>query len=611
MVNPKSARVLFLAITLVMSPLGWFAKTASGQTDNKDWPTYNHDVLGWRYNAGETAIDSESANRLEEKWRFPAKDSKEVIGVIHATPVVVNGYVYFGTTNEDPTFYKLSPDGKVRWSYRNPQYGGGQAEPNALQSVAKSVGVGLQRSTTGGIFSSALVADDTVYFADMEGWIYALDRATGKERWKLSTRAKEFPGAHPMNLSMASPILVDDKLIVAGGTLEQLIAGTFFYRGSTGRGFVVALDPKDGKLLWKFDLGPKPEPLDPPITITDASGDHTFHFGPATSSIWSTPSYDAESGTIFFGTDVNTAPRRPTDDNKHLHTRESCAIVALDIRDGSEKWLTQLNPGDVWTNSMRSYDPQERRYKDQSIGDTPKVYTIPIEGQPTKVVGVGCKNGGFYVLNARNGSIVNHTPLYTGPPTYPLSPKPDPRVLALPSAIGGLQTGCATDGKTVFTNGIDALWLASLAPPVPKGGPITGGRVVAISADTRSERWRHERPTVPSLGGPAPKAVFTGAGDPVASGIAVANGVVYFTAIASGKLTALDAATGAVLKEIDLGPVWSGPSVSRGRVYIGTGNTQFSPSDYETFLPKKYTGVLYSFGLPGEDEVDRLGDGDE
>jgi hypothetical protein len=239
------------------------------------------------------------------------------------------------------------------------------------------------------------------------------------------------------------------------------------------------------------------------------------------------------------------------------------------------------------------------------------VYSIDVEGKQTKVVGVGCKNGGFYVLNASNGRILNQTPIYTGPPTYPLTPKPDPRMLALPSMIGGLQTGCATDGKSVYTNGIDALWLASLEMPMPPGGPVTAGRVTAISADTRTEGWRHERPKVAKLGGPPPKAVYTDVGDLVGSGIAVANGIVYFTGVASGKLVALDATTGSVLKEIDLGPVWSGPSVSRGRVYIGTGNTQFSPADYETFFPKKYTGVLYSFGLPGEDEVSRLGAGNE
>ena len=121
-----------------------------------------------------------------------------------------------------------------------------------------------------------------------------------------------------------------------------------------------------------------------------------------------------------------------------------------------------------------------------------------------------------------------------------------------------------------------------------------------------TEHWRHERPKVASLGGPPPKPLYTNVGDPVASGIAIAGGVAYFTTVASGKLVALDAATGNLLKEVDLGPVWSGPSVSRGRVYVGTGNTLFTPADYEAFFPKQNTGVLYSFGLPGEDEVTRL-----
>src|SRR5205823_2966624 len=238
-------------------------------------------------------------------------------------------------------------------------------------------------------------------------------------------------------------------------------------------------------------------------------------------------------------------------------------------------------------------------------------YTIAVGGTPTKVVGVGCKNGGFYILRADNGRLIDHTPIYNGPPTDPPSPEPDRRTIALPGLIGGIQTGCATDGATIFTNGIDANQLGSLERPAASGVPPTGGRVVAISPDTRTERWRHERPKVAALGGPPPKPVFTHVGDPVASGIAVANGVVYFTTVASGKLAALDAATGSVLKEFDLGPVWSGPSVSRGRVYAGTGNSLFSPADYEAFFPKKYTGVLYSFGLPGEDEVSRLGPGKE
>lgn len=608
---------LLLAVTLWAVPLG---EIASAQTDANDWPSYNHDILGTRHNPGETAIGRENAGRLEEKWRFPAKEADEEIGVIHATPVVVAGCVYFGTATHNPTFYKLSPDGKVRWSYRNPAYAQPKAAAEAQPNNADTPIVRLQPSDEGGILGSALVTDDTVFFGDLGGWFYGLDRATGKERWKLYAQGDDFPGAHPLNVTLASPIVADGKLIVAGGTLEQVIAAIIpGYQCCTSRGFVAALEPKTGGALWKYDVGPKPEPLDPPITIKDGFGEHVFHSGPTTSSVWCTPSFDSESGTIYFGTDVNTAPRRPTADDPRMHTRDSCAVIALNAADGAEKWVTQLNPGDVWTNAMRSYDPKEGRYKDQSIGDTPKIFSISVQGKPTKVVGVGCKNGGFYLLKADDGRIIDHTPLYTGPPAYPLVPQPDPRLLALPSPIGGLQTGCATDGKTIFTNGIDALWLAAVETKDVSGvpqyliqhGPVTGGRVTALSLDTRIERWRHERPKVAALGGPPPKHVFTDVGDPVASGIAVANGVLYFTAVASGKLVALDAATGAVLTQIDLGPVWSGPSVSRGRVYVGTGNTQFTRSDYEAFFPKKYTGAMLSFGLPGDDEVSRLGAGKE
>ena len=57
-----------------------------------------------------------------------------------------------------------------------------------------------------------------------------------------------------------------------------------------------------------------------------------------------------------------------------------------------------------------------------------------------------------------------------------------------------------------------------------------------------------------------------------------------------------------------------GPAVSRGRVYVGTGNILFtsegSASLFSVF-PHRSTGMLISFGLPGEDEVDRLGAGKE
>ncbi len=553
--------------------------------DPHDWPMYNRDVLGTRHNPAEKTLGKDNVGALVEKWRFPRADAKEKIGVVHAL-VVVNGFVYFGT-EVTPTFYKLTPDGEVRWAYP------------AKGQPANVLAFGLP---TSGFLNAALVTRDTVYVGDLGGTIYALDDATGQERWKVDTRAKPFPGAHSSNCIFAAPVPVAGKIIVAGGGYEHALGLNPLHRCCTGRGFVVALEPDTGKVVWKYDVGPEPRKLDPPVRIKDAFGEHVFHFGPSTSSVWCTPSYDAETDLVFFGTDTHNSPRQPTEDDPNLYTKHSCAVIALNAQTGAEKWVTQINPGDVWNYALPAYDPKTGLYKDQSIGDTPKPYWLMINGRWRRVVGFGCKNGVFYVLDAATGEVLFQTPAYTGPPVYPPA-KLDPRTLALPSSMGGLQTGCATDGKAIYTNGTDILGLGTSAE---RFLPPTGGRVVSLSLDTRQENWRHERPKVKAVGGTKEKPAFTDVGDPVASGIALANGVAYFTTTVSNKLVALDAANGTVLKEIDLGPVWSGPVVSRGRVYVGTGNLLFAPGNPREAFPKSPNGAVYSFGLPGDDEVSRM-----
>lgn len=558
----------------------------------KDWPTYNANPEGWRCNRGEEVLSPATVGKLAAKWRFPAKDSPLKIGAVHATPVVVDGCVYFGTVNQ-PTFYALAPDGSLQWSYPVPK-----------RAVS---GLDIDRSAKGkdaeemaGVLGSALVTDDAVYFADLGGFLFALDRKTGAERWKIDTRADSFPDAHPLNGTFASPILADGNVIFASGAFEQWSAHRPAYRGCNGRGFLVAVEPKTGKIAWKYDVGEKPQLLVPPLVIEDAWGKHTFHCGPSTSTVWSTPSYDVESQSIYFGTDTNNSPRRPTPDNPRFDTKHACACIALDARTGTEKWVTQINPGDVWHRGMRAYDPMTGRYLDQSIGDTPKVYTVKAQGEPLKVVGFGCKNGGYYVLRAATGERMANTPLYTGKPTYPLDPTPDPRMLALPGPLGGLQTGCATDGTHVFTNGLDAIRLGTQESEAGSLNPPTAGRAVCISGDATTERWRHERPKAPPAG-IGIRLLNKEVGDPIASGVAVANGVVYFTTTVSKKLVVLDAARGTVLKEIEVGAVWSGPSVSRGRVYVGTGAVLFStPGDFSLF-PHQPNGAVVAYGLPGND----------
>ena len=280
----------------------------------------------------------------------------------------------------------------------------------------------------------------------------------------------------------------------------------------------MALEPKNGQILWKYDVGPKPEPLDPPITIKDSWGDHVFHFGPATSSrLEHALVRRRDRHDLLRHRRQHRAAaadhRRPA-----AYTRESCAIIALDVRDGAEKWVTQINPGDVWTNAMRAYDPKEGRYKDQSIGDTPKIYTIPVEGKPTKVVGVGCKNGGFYVLRAVGRADPGPHPDLYRPADVSALARAGPADARPAELIGGLQTGCATDGRTIFTNGIDCP-PARLAGDAgrqrrPADGRARGGHRARTRGPSaggtngpRSPRWAGRRPSrsIPTSATPSPR----------------------------------------------------------------------------------------------------------
>lgn len=553
----------------------------AGPIQAGDWACYNYSPNGWRLNDHESILNPKTVERLELLWKFPTDGASETCGVIHATPAVVDGFVYFGTATQ-PRFYCITPQGKTAWVYD-------------LTEHRKQRGRDLDDSSghlnpETGVYVSALVTETTVYFGDSAGVMYGLDRVTGEELWVVDSHGSEFPGAHRANIVMGSPTLVQDKVVFGGGAFEHAGGVIPGYECCNGRGFVIAIQQASGQIVWKYDVGPQPQRFDPPYVESDARGKHTYHYGPSTSSVWSPVTFNPANNLVFFGTDVHNSPRKPTADDPRDYTEHSAAVIAVDASDGSQRWVSQVNPGDVWNYSRPVWDEEKKIYKDQSIGDSPKIYSIQVDGVNTPVVGVGCKNGGYYVMDQRDGRIIHHSPLYREPPND--NPQPNRRVLALPGVIGGLQTGCATDGKRVYANGIDNF------PGVARRQVPTGGRVTAISLDTTSEYWRHERPKIPWMGGSEDKPLLTDVGDPVMAGISLAGGLAFFNTVSSNKLVCLDTQSGKVLKEIPIGPVLSSPSISHGKVYVGTGNSLFG----SVFMPNTTTGQLLVFGLPGDSE---------
>jgi len=153
--------------------------------------------------------------------------------------------------------------------------------------------------------------------------------------------------------------------------------------------------------------------------------------------------------------------------------------------------------------------------------------------------------------------------------TNPLSHSPNDRRAAspaAPSAGAALSDGAA--GKAAFVR-------AMFARIVPRYDLVN--RLMTIGLD---RRWRRETAALTR-----PSGAF-----------------------------ALDIATGKSLREIEIGPVFCGPSLSRGRVYVGGGNTVFTGGERRIpasakpavtldrrtggLFPLQNIGCVRCFGLP-------------
>src|SRR5262249_46300192 len=164
--------------------------------------------------------------------------------------------------------------------------------------------------------------------------------------------------------------------------------------------------------------------------------------------------------------------------------------------------------------------------------------------------------GFFHVLDAATGKEVNA-----------------PIQLTPGGTLGGLFADSAYANGVVYANGTD--W-----PGVLLGEPPHRGILSAVAADGSRELWHFDTPFSPDL-----------------SGVAVANGVVYFQSTFDGTLYALDAVTGQLLKQVATGGVTSGPSISRGQIYVGIGDA-VTP-DHNPTVPLGH-GAIVALGLPDE-----------
>jgi polyvinyl alcohol dehydrogenase (cytochrome) len=483
--------------------------------DPKDWPMFNHDAQGTRNNFAETRLDPRKVRNLAVVWRHDTR------GAVAGTPAVVNDVVYAGDTAG--WVYALTRDGKLLWETQLPDL---DKWPIIWGSK---------------ITASVLVTNRTLVIPDWGGFIHGLDVATGAVRW--TTRppcpGPVFGDQHPVQVIFGSATMVGKNVAIGISSLEEGAVRTPNYKCCTFRGSLVLLDPANGSIIWQ-------------TFMTEVAKPGETDFGPSGAAIWSTPTYDPGTKTIYATTGNNYS--KPT-------TGTSDAIVAFDAADGHIKWVSQKTQDDFW--NFRFVPKQIGDPPDFDFGDSPQIYKI----RGRTVVGAGQKSGFYHVVDARTGGRINEF-----------------QVTKIGGNLGGLFADSAFADGVAFTNG--SIWPDPFGSPDP---PVAGV-ISAVAGDASTELWRFETPGSPNI-----------------SGLAVADGVLYFQSMTSG-LYALDVSNGNVLAKVDVNlcdgssPVCgqtSGPAVSRGQVYLGAGDVLSSLFDpFRPFAP----GAIFALGIQGDSD---------
>lgn len=500
--------------------------TVQQRLSSRGWLMGSHDVVASNHDADERHIGRDNVGDLVVKWVFDGSTAGQLVGPVHGTPVVGGNKVYFGTALGQ--FYAVDRDGNMLWQYTT-------KAPNPLLGA-------VFKASRAPVVGSAVLPNRTniVVFADLDGNVYALDRDTGSEVW-----VKPDLDPHPLGGVLGnSMLLFGDTLVIGMSSVENAALGIPGYPCCTHRGFAVALDVNTGAERWRHYT------VEQAGSLGGAFGPK-FPLGPSGADIWSQPTYDEETNTVFIGTGQNFSPRLSA--TPPFSTSGSDAIIALDASTGEEKWKRQLIAGDIWVDGIPNpnvINPQTGLplvpfarvgFLDLDVGDSPKVYRL---ADGTKVVAAGQKSGAYQVLDAATGSIVAST-------TH----------IQVANGLGGFQTGGAFAGDTAFQHGLAGLDATGKGPYL--------GTVMALSLDGTQVKWHFDHLL-----------------SPMAAPIAVANDVVYVVSPADElasldptrpkewAIYGLDAADGKTLLRTSFaGRAMSAPVVDNGRVYVGKGNT--------------------------------------
>ncbi|HEX8693471.1 MAG TPA: PQQ-dependent dehydrogenase, methanol/ethanol family [Longimicrobium sp.] len=416
----------------------------------------------------------------------------------------------------------------------------------------------------GNVNRGVAVAQGRVFVATQNGQLVALDAANGRPVWQQT-----FVDVRAGESATLAPLVVKNLVIVGSSGAEYGV-----------RGHIDAFDLRTGARVWRRYNVPKPgEP-----GADTWGGDQSWARGGGTA--WITGTYDPELDLVYWGVG-NPGPDfdgsvRP---GNNLYTS---GMVAIDPDDGSLRWHYQWTPHDVW-----DYDGVNEN--------------ILFEQEGRKLLAHFDKNGHLFVLDRTNGQFVRAVPY--GRVTWgaidaqgrvAVQRTPTPEGVHICPGPAGLKEWphAAYSPRTglLYTPVVEACGTFKLKPTeFEESMPYWGGEVALDQ-----EQWGHVKAFDPATG----REVWSWRAEhPILSSVLATAGDLVFAGEPNGNFHAFDARSGRVLWTFQTGSgIHSNPvtySVN-GRQYVAV------PTGWggwvEGYAPEMYGAprgnALIVFALP-------------
>lgn len=548
------------------------------------WPTYAGGPRRLFFNPSERQITKGNVSELAIKWQFQTDAIITAPAIIY--PIKLNGKgrkepVVFIQSWDNHLYALRVSDGSEIWRFQA-DVQPGASFPNVASAHIEKVDGELR-----------------LFFPAGET-MYALEPKNGQEIWRFhaGTGCSDPPGlcgfAGERNEIESSPIVANGMLIFGMDVNDR----------EGGKGGIYAVSARDGRLLWFFDLDTaqvcKPFSND---EIRGFDGYHTeqelglpdgflssrpgcnFDRTPTgCSNVWSSPAIDLKRKLIFVASsncDVDEDPTtlRPSPPSPPFNE----AIFALGF-DGTPAW--RWRPRETCEGG--GFDCFNA---DLAFGAVPNLFSIKVNGKTRDVVGVGNKDGTYYVID-REGINRESGVRWDDEDATQL---PYWRRQVVPGGvIGGIIATASVDQR-------DRRIYFSTAPGFDPLDPQTP-TMHAVDMDTGEVIWQN-RTEVPA--------------DASFSPVSAIPGLAVTGSILGGVLRAYDTDTGQLLARIPIAEpvsipgfpqpipisIASGAVFYEGTVILGAGVGQRSenpqdPANITSLLPQKITALCVP-GTPG------------